>query len=297
MPPHEPAAAPPDRLLESLREDRLWLAVELRPPLVALSGSEGMDAWIDTYHSVRKLTRQGTHIFMTDRAVGAEEEENLRHLAVNLGPDADKSRLSQFLTAKHSLDYCLRFSGRALEQGFRSLVVLGGDRHDSIPRCVGHAYQLRQQIRERFPALILGGWANPHRDPPRQVEYILDENFCADFYLTQVVSHYNLRPVEEFLEASRRRGVKIPGIFGIFYYRSANRRTLEALSRFISVPAEDLRRDFKGRLLDADTICARSIQALWDLGVRKFYISNLDTRTVSQHLSAIAGKLAALIKA
>ena len=49
---------------------------ELRPPRAELATSEGMDAWIDTYHAVRRLTRQGTFVFLTDSAVGAEEEDN-----------------------------------------------------------------------------------------------------------------------------------------------------------------------------------------------------------------------------
>ena len=48
-----------------------------------------------------------------------------------------------------------------------SLVVLGGDKHLGRPRCVEHAWQLRQQIRARHPELELGGWANPNGDPVR----------------------------------------------------------------------------------------------------------------------------------
>ena len=49
-------------------------AAELRPPRAELATAEGMDAWIDTYHAVRRLTRQGTYVFLTDSAVGAQEE-------------------------------------------------------------------------------------------------------------------------------------------------------------------------------------------------------------------------------
>jgi len=281
-------------LLDRLRDERLFVAAELRPPRLALPRRQGMDAWIDTYHSVRRLARAGTHIFMTDRAVGAEEEENLRHLEVNLGPDVERSAITQLLTAKHPLEYCLGYPARALEHGFRTLVVLGGDRQDAIPRCVEHAYQLRRLIRQRHPEMILGGWANPLHNPLRQVGFILEEEYCADFFLTQVVSHYNLRPVEAFLDAARVHGVKIPGVFGVFYYRSANSRTLEALSRFIPVPASELTRDFEDKKLDADTLCARSIQALWGLGVRKFYISNLEVGSASQRLKSILARLESL---
>ena len=35
-------------------------------------------------------------------------------------------------------------------------------------------------------------------------------------------------------------GVELPGVFGVFYYRSANRKTLDILSRFLPVPVEGL---------------------------------------------------------
>ena len=40
------------------------------------------------------------------------------------------------------------------------------------------------------PDLLLGGWANPHAEPARQVDYLLDARVTAEFYLTQVVSHH-----------------------------------------------------------------------------------------------------------
>jgi 5,10-methylenetetrahydrofolate reductase len=291
MKPPDVRAAGKPALVERLRSDDLFLSVEVRPPRRALARAQGIDAWIDTYHAIRRLTRKGVQVFVTDRAVGSDEEESLRHLVANLGSDADRSLISPILTAKHSLEYCLAFPGRALEHGFSSLVVLGGDRQDDTPRCVAHAWELRRRIRERFPRLVLGGWANPHNVPLRQVGFILQKEYCADFYLTQVVSHYDLRPVRTFMEAARVHGVKIPGVFGVFYYRSANARTLESLSRFLSVPASELTRDFTEKKLDADTLCARTLQALWDLGARNFYISNLDVRDAGRRLASIASRL------
>ena len=132
-----------------------------------------MDAWIDTYHAVRRLTRQGTFVFLTDSAVGREEEDNLRHLVTNLGRDVPRARIVPFLTAKHSLDYCLAYAERARQHGFPALVVLGGDRTVGAPRSVEHAWQLRRMLRERDANIGLGGWANPHADPERQVDYLV----------------------------------------------------------------------------------------------------------------------------
>ena len=155
--------------LESLRSGDLLLAAELRPPRAELASADGMDAWIDTYHAVRSLAARDTFVFLTDSAVGVPEEDNLRHLIVNLGDDAPLEHVVPFLTSKHPLDYCLSYADRARQHGFESLVVLGGDHRVGAPRSVEHAWQLRLAIRERGSDLVLGGWANPHRDAARQV--------------------------------------------------------------------------------------------------------------------------------
>jgi len=233
-----------------------------------------MDAWIDTYHAVRGLTRRDTYVLLTDSAVGQQEEHNLRHLVANLGDDAPRDQVVPFLTTKHPLDYCLEYADRAWEQGFRSLVVLGGDTTVGVDRCVAHGWQLRQAIRARQPALELGGWANPHKDAIRQVGYLLEASATADFYLTQVVSHHDLPAIERFLGEAARRGLSMPALFGIFYYRSANPRTLDALVPFLPVPREALIRDFQTGASAAE-VCARTVRALWRLGILNIYVSNL----------------------
>jgi 5,10-methylenetetrahydrofolate reductase len=251
------------------------VSVELRPPRAARSGLESMDDWIDTYHSIRRLTTMGVRVFITDNAVGQLEEENLRHLVTNLGSDAIRTHIIPFLTCKHTLEYCLRYAERAYEHGFPTLVVLGGDRHDGVPRCVEHAHELREQIRRRVPGLALGGWANPHADPVQQVGYLLGGQESADFFLTQVVSHHSASAVIRFREELYRRGVDMPGLFGVFYYRSARQNTLDALGRFFPVPTAALRAEFEGEGLDAEAVCGRSLRSLATLGVQHTYISNL----------------------
>src|SRR5215475_6804336 len=133
-------------LLRALRSGESVFAAELRPPRAELAAHEGIDAWIDTYHAVRRLTRQGTFVFLTDSAVGAPEEDNLRHLVTNLGNDVPRERVVPFLTAKHSLEYCLSYAERAHQNGFSALVVLGGDRSVGTPRCFEHAWELREML-------------------------------------------------------------------------------------------------------------------------------------------------------
>src|SRR5213592_2260878 len=139
-------------LLSSLRSGCSVIAAELRPPRAELAAHEGMDAWIDTYHAVRRLSRQGTFVFLTDSAVGTQEEDNLRHLVTNLGRDVPRERIVPFLTTKHPLAYCLSYAERARQSGFPALVILGGDRSVGGKRCVEHAWQLRERLRAQDPA-------------------------------------------------------------------------------------------------------------------------------------------------
>jgi hypothetical protein len=257
-----------------------------------LEASASRDAWIDTYHSVRGLTRSGTFVFLTDSAVGSKEEDNLRHLVINLGVDVPRSSVVPFLTCKHPLDYCLAYADRARDHGFEALVVLGGDKSIGPVRCVEHAWQLREQIRRRVPDLALGGWANPHANPVAQVDHLMQDRAHAEFYLTQIVSHHSRGAVEGFLAEAGRRGLTLPGMFGVFYYRSANPRTLAALKDFLPVPVEELTREFDSGAT-ADEICARSIRALIEAGARHFYVSNLPlgraATTLNRILAAVAG--------
>jgi hypothetical protein len=238
-----------------------------------------MELWIDMYHSIQRLSRRDTIIFLTDNAVGLSEEENLAHLTANLAGDVDPARIIPFLTSKHSIEYCLMHASRAISHGFEALTVLGGDHTVGPPRCVPHARELRAMIRRRVPGLDLGGWANPHKDPAEQVSYLLDERFEAEFFLTQVVSHHSIRAVERFVNEANRRGVPHPGVFGVFLYRSPNPATLARLGDFFPVPAAELTREFANGLT-AEEICATSIRALRDVGADKVYLSNLGFRLV-----------------
>jgi hypothetical protein len=281
-------------LLDSLRSGRTVIAAELRPPRAELGSIEGMDAWIDMYHASRSLARQDVAVFLTDSAVGTQEENNLRHLVNNLGRDVPRDHVVPFLTSKHSLDFCLSYAEQAWQQGFPSLVVLGGDTSVGLPRCVEHAWELRRQIRAREPRLTLGGWANPYGDPARQVDYVADPQFSAEFYLTQIVSHLNAPPVERFVNEARRRGLDdVPGMFGVFYYRSANPKTLALLSQFLPVPIEGLAAEFASGATPVD-VCARTLRTMMDLGARHFYISNLPLLNAASTLNAVLERVGAL---
>ncbi len=279
-------------LLDRLRSATPLVGVELRPPRLGQEDAESMSSWIEMYGSVRRLAQRDTVLFLTDSAVGSREEENLQHLVANLEDDVPRERICPFLTTKHTLEYCLWYGIRATDAGYPALVVLGGDEHVGPPRCVQHGWMLRRKLRDRCPRLTLGGWANPFRDASRQVDYLVDRSYTGEFYLTQVGSHYDLAPVDLFLEEARRRDVTMPGLFGVFYYRSASPKTLERLSKFIPVPAKQLTRDFQDRGLTADEICARTIAALRGIGATRVYVSNLPTDEAAERLDAIMAMVA-----
>ena len=277
-------------IVERLGNEPSVIAAELRPPRAELETRASMDAWIDTYHAVRSLTREGTPVFLTDSAVGLKEEDNLRHLVNNLGSAVPRSSIVPFLTCKHPMEYCTSYADRAVQQGFQALVVLGGDKSVGPPRCVEHAWELREEIRRHQPNLALGGWANPHASVEDQVGHLLDEHATAEFYLTQIVSHHSAVQVRQFVDTAARRGLAIPGMFGVFYYRSANPRTLEALESFLPVPAAELSAEFAGGASPED-ICARTLRELRAAGARHFYISNLPLQRAALTLGKILSKV------
>ncbi len=261
--------------------------VELRPPPAGLSSRESLDHWIDVNRAVRALLRAGRFVLFTDDAVGDREEESLRHLTANLGPDVNLSQVVPFLTCKHTLEYCLLFARRAASHGLGAVTVTGGDRDVGPPRCLPRSRDLRARIREeRGVDLPLGTWVNPYRDATEQVELLLDPEHEADYFLTQIVSHHDLEPLDRFLDEASRRGVSMPGLVGVFYYRSANRTTLERLANFIPVPEAELLREFEGGA-SPELVCARTLRSLEERGVQKVYVSNLQLRGAEATLSRI----------
>lgn len=280
---------PPSKmdLLDRLRDPRPLIGAELRPPRSDLSRADSMDTWIDMYHSIRKLLRTDTVVFLTDNAVGQSEEENLQHLTTNLAGEVEPSKIVPFLTCKHTLEYCLMYAARAGSHGFQALTVLGGDQSVGAPRCVPHASDLRQAIRHRVPGLILGGWANPARDATQQIDYLLSDEYTAEFYLTQIVSHHRIREVDRFMNEAAKRNVSLPGIFGVFFYRSPNARTLELLNDFFPVPAKEIMHEFESGV-QAEEICVRTIRALREAGVDRVYVSNLGFSRVGERYLRIA---------
>jgi hypothetical protein len=75
-------------------------------------------------------------------------------------------------------------------------------------------------------------------------------------------------------------------MFGVFYYRSANAKTLHTLKQFLPVPVEQLQQEFADGGTP-DSVCARSIRELAAAGVRHFYVSNLPVNRAAATLSRV----------
>jgi len=273
-------------LLERLKSPQPLVTVELRPPRMEQQSAKTMDEWLGMNATVQGLLSRDTVLFLTDGAVGTKEEENLHHLVTNLADDVNRQKFCPFLTTKHTLEYCLWYAARAVDAGCGGLTVLGGDKGVGAPRCVPHGWVLRKHIRERHPTLPLGGWANPHGDVKRQVGYMLDAEYNADFYLTQLVSHLDPGPVERFLEELDKQGVEMPGVFGVFYYRSGRRKTLERLSKFFPVPVDGVVAEFESGLKAAE-VCAKTVDWLHSLGVNKVYVSNFNADRAAAQMARV----------
>ena len=82
----------------------------------------------------------------------------------------------------------------------------------------------------------------------------------------------------------------LPGMFGVFYYRSANVKTLQTLSQFLPVPIEELIREFSLGATPVE-VCARTIRTLKQLGARHFYVSNLPLSNADATLEAIVASI------
>jgi 5,10-methylenetetrahydrofolate reductase len=141
-----------------------------------------------------------------------------------------------------------------------------------------------------MPELALGAWANPFRDPEEQIDHLLDSAVRADYVVTQVVSHHGIDSLDRFLETAARRGMTLPILVGIFYYRSGNPRTLERLANFIPVPTEALKREFSAGA-SPEEVCSRTLAALRERGLEKVYLSNLEPRAAEERIRRVEALL------
>src|SRR5262249_54803258 len=111
-----------------------------------------------------------------------------------------------------------------------------------------------------------------------------------DFYMAQIVSHYQPRAIDEFVNETHRLGVKIPGIYGVFYYRTPNPRTFSMLSKFLPVPLGVFKEDF-ARKVPPEEIFARSVDPLVQRGVKNVYVSNLPMSTAGQTFTRVESRV------
>ena len=105
-------------LVEQLKGNGQVIAAELRPPRAELETAARMDAWIDTYHAVRGLTREG-NLRLPDRQRGrVEGRRQPPPSGHHLGTDVPRAHVVPFLTCKHTPEFCLAYADRARHNGF-----------------------------------------------------------------------------------------------------------------------------------------------------------------------------------
>ncbi|MDT8367926.1 MAG: hypothetical protein RQ745_01875 [Longimicrobiales bacterium] len=276
-------------LSQALRaEDPPPVLVELRPPLAGLDRAARIDMWIDLNDAIGRFTRDGHRVLFTDDAVGEVEEENLGHVLANLPPEAPPDRIIPILTCKHTLDYCLLYARRAHASGIRTLLVVGGD-PGGPSRCVPHAFELRARLNALVPDLDLAGWANPHRDPDEQFDF-LAHDFHAGFSLTQIVSHASPGHLEGLAERIVAEGLDLPLVAGIFHYHNADPERLSSLDRYFPVPAREITRAYEAGV-EPERWTAQSIRSALDAGATSVYLSNLGVTGGPRRLRRILERL------
>ena len=191
-----------------------------------------------------------------------------------------------FLTCKHPIDYCLGYADRAVQEGFEALVVLGGDKSRGTAALRRARLAAAGRDPRHQPDLPLGGWANPHASPAGQVGHLLEPRATAEFYLTQIVSHHSVDRVEAFLAEADAQAADAPWHVRRLLLPLGERQDARGAQGFLPVPAEELTAEFAAGATP-DEICARTIRALREAGVRHFYVSNLPLQRASLTLSRV----------
>ncbi len=135
------------------RRDSGVIAAELRPPRAELDSHAR--AWTrgSTCTTRSAASRARTcRVFLTDSAVGTQEENNLRHLVDQSRPRR-AARSRRAVPHEQALARVLprRTRSRRGSTGSRRSSCSAATRRVGRPRCVEHAWELRQEIREREP--------------------------------------------------------------------------------------------------------------------------------------------------
>ena len=84
----------------------------------------------------------------------------------------------------------------------------------------------------------------------------------------------------------------MPGVFGVFYYRSANAEDAGDAEPVPAGAGGGLQQEFAAGATPVD-VCARTVRVLRSLGARHFYFSNLpqkNTAAVLKQILELAGR-------
>ena len=182
-------------------------------------------------------------VFLTDSAVGSKEEDNLRHLVINLGSDVPRSKVVPFLTCKHTMDYCLAYADRAQQHGFSHSSSSAATRTSGIR----DAWSMRGSCVRPSGAISLAAPRRLGESACRrvtQVESPAGRPRTAEFYLTQIVSHHSRPEVEALLERSGAPRPDDSRHVRRVLLSVGEPEDTQALRGFLPVPAEELTAEF-----------------------------------------------------
>ena len=256
---------------------------------MGLDAARGMDVWIDMYHAVRRLARDGTFVLLTDDAAGNPEEESLAHLAANLGAAADLETVVPFLTCKHAVGYCRLFARRAAGLGVAGVAVVGG-------RPLRRARTMRPRTARTCARSCGANSPGSRSEGGRTRTGTRSSRPASSPRTTSPRTSSSPRSSRTTRSAGWSASAPswtawawdVPVVYGVFLYRSANPRTLRQLSRYFPVPAREIAAEFAAGM-SADEICARSVRRLREAGAEKVYVSNLYGRDAARRLGRVAG--------
>ena len=226
-------------LLSALRSGSSVFAAELRPPRAELATQRGHGR-VDRHVSRGPAAdaRRARTCSSPTAPSARRRKTTCGTWSLNLGNDVPRDRIVPFLTSKHPTrvpPFIRR--ARAPERVQRARGARRRQERRRRRDASSTRGSSRKLLRDRDRTLALGGWANPHGDPDRQVDFLDGARFPRR--VLPDADRQPSRPSSRWRASSRRRArrhLTLPGVFGVFYYRSANPRTLDALRAFLPVP-------------------------------------------------------------
>ena len=201
-----------------------------------------MDAWIDTYHAIRSLVRRDLYRLsdrQRRRIAGGRQSPASRHESRGVGRSSSGSCRSSRRSTRSSSAWPTRSArGSTVFRRSSSWAATRASARRVVSSMRGSSARPSATSSRR------SSWAaGPIRmvRPGVQVGYLLDGR-CERGLLSHADRLAPRSRQGSALPRARRLGASScsAGVFGVFYYRSANPQTLNMLKEFMPVPVDAL---------------------------------------------------------